>query len=154
MGGRPQQAAGRLALVLLTVGRRRGREPGRSLDLAACFQLNLGGGAARDLMGGGPESFPDRYSAADPMRLLPTGVMARLVHGTADDRVPSGQSSAYAARSRDACDLLSGGQAEIREHRGPRGGQRVDDLEMPAPARAAGVGRSRVPSPGAVTQSW
>jgi acetyl esterase/lipase len=82
-------------------------------DLAACFRLNLGGGAAGDLMGGGPKSFPDRYVSADPMRLLPTGITARLVHGTADDRVPAGQSSAYAARARDAgddvtCDLLSG----------------------------------------------
>ena len=82
-------------------------------DLAACFRLQLGGGAAGDLMGGGPEGFPDRYRSADPMQLLPTGTRAWLVHGTADDRVPASLSNAYAARARDAgddvtCDLLAG----------------------------------------------
>jgi acetyl esterase/lipase len=82
-------------------------------DLAACFRLKLGGGAAGDLMGGGPERFPGRYLAADPMRLLPTGTTARLVHGMDDDRVPPEQSSAYAARAQGAgddvaCDLIPG----------------------------------------------
>jgi acetyl esterase/lipase len=82
-------------------------------DLAACFRLHLGGGAAGDLMGGGPESFPARYLSADPMHLLPTRITARLVHGIADDRVPAEQSRSYAARALAAgddvaCDLLSG----------------------------------------------
>jgi acetyl esterase/lipase len=82
-------------------------------DLAACFRLKLGGGAAGDLMEGGPESFPGRYRAADPMRLLPTGTRVRLVHGMDDDRVPPGQSSAYASRAQGAgddvtCDLIPG----------------------------------------------
>jgi acetyl esterase/lipase len=80
-------------------------------DLADCFRLRLGGGAAGDLMGGGPESFPGRYLSADPMHLLPTGIAIRLVHGTADDRVPAGQSRSYAERARGAgddvaCELL------------------------------------------------
>jgi acetyl esterase/lipase len=82
-------------------------------DLAACFRLNLGGGAAGDLMGGGPESFPARYLSVDPMRLLPTGIAVRLVHGIVDDRVPAGQSGSYAERARGAgddvvCELLPG----------------------------------------------
>jgi acetyl esterase/lipase len=82
-------------------------------DLAACFRLGLGGDAAGALMGGGPDLHPDRYRAADPMRLLPTGVRARLVHGTADDRVPAELSTRYAELGRGAgddvtCELLGG----------------------------------------------
>jgi pimeloyl-ACP methyl ester carboxylesterase len=80
-------------------------------DLAACYRLWLGGGAAGDLMGGGPESFPARYRAADPMQLLPTGISTRLVHGIADDLVPVGLSRSYAEGALAAgddvvCDLL------------------------------------------------
>jgi acetyl esterase/lipase len=82
-------------------------------DLAGCYELGLGGGAAGDLMGGGPESFAARYQSANPMGLLPTGVAARLVHGTADDRVPDAQSRDYTARALAAgddarCDLIPG----------------------------------------------
>jgi acetyl esterase/lipase len=74
-------------------------------DLVACHELGLGQGAADALMGGGPQRFPDRYAAADPARLLPIGVPVRLVHGTADDRVPHEMSVDYAARARAAGDL-------------------------------------------------
>jgi acetyl esterase/lipase len=82
-------------------------------DLAECFRLGLGLDAAGALMGGGPDRYPDRYRAADPMGLLPTGIRARLVHGTADDRVPAELSIGYAERGRGAgddvsCRLLAG----------------------------------------------
>ncbi len=82
-------------------------------DLAACHELDLGGGAAAELMGGGPDDHPDRYALADPARLVPAGVPARLVHGSADDRVPSSMSLAYAGRARAAggdvrADILDG----------------------------------------------
>jgi acetyl esterase/lipase len=82
-------------------------------DLAACYRLGLGGDAAGALMGGGPDQYPDRYRAADPMGLVPTGVPSRLVHGTADDRVPAELSIGYAERGRGAgddvtCELLAG----------------------------------------------
>ncbi|HMH92733.1 MAG TPA: alpha/beta hydrolase, partial [Streptosporangiaceae bacterium] len=82
-------------------------------DLAACFRLGLGGDAAGALMGGGPDRYPDRYRAADPTGLLPTGIRSRLVHGTADDRVPAELSIRYAERGRGAgddvtCELLAG----------------------------------------------
>jgi len=73
-------------------------------DLAACFNQRLGRQAAGELIGGGPEQFPDRYAAADPSRLLPTGTRVRLVHGTADDLVPCDMSLSYARRARDAGD--------------------------------------------------
>ena len=82
-------------------------------DLAACYRLGLGADAAGALMGGGPDRYPARYRAADPMGLVPTGAGVRLVHGTSDDRVPAGLSMAYAERGRAAgdeveCDLLDG----------------------------------------------
>lgn len=82
-------------------------------DLAACYRLGLDGDAAGDLMGGGPDAYPSRYAAADPMGLVPTGTVLRLVHGTADDRVPVEQSVAYnagaVAAGDDAhCDVLDG----------------------------------------------
>jgi acetyl esterase/lipase len=82
-------------------------------DLAACYRLGLDGDAAGDLMGGGPDDFPSRYAAADPMGLVPTGTVLRLVHGTEDQRVPIEQSPAYTARALAAgddahCDVLDG----------------------------------------------
>jgi acetyl esterase/lipase len=65
-------------------------------DLAACHRLRLGQGAASELMGGGPEEFPDRYMLADPMAAIPAPASVILVHGLADDRVPWQQSGAYA----------------------------------------------------------
>jgi acetyl esterase/lipase len=92
-------------------------------DLAACYRLGLGGGAAGALLGGGPDRYPARYRAADPMRLVPTGIPVRLVHGTDDDRVPAGLSVAYAERARAAgdeveCELLDGcGHFEVIDPR-------------------------------------
>ena len=82
-------------------------------DLAACYRLGLGSGAAGALMGGSPEQFPDRYRVADPMSLVPAGAPAWLVHGTADDQVPDSQSRDYAgaadaAGGRVQAELLQG----------------------------------------------
>ena len=66
------------------------------LDLAAAAAQRLGSGAVLDLLGGGPGEVPERYAAADPVRLLPTGAAALCVHGAADDVVP-GRSRAGAA---------------------------------------------------------
>jgi acetyl esterase/lipase len=68
-------------------------------DLAACFRRRLGGGAAGDLMGGGPDEVGERYAAADPMGLVPTVLAVRLVHGTEDDVVPAELSRDYAERA-------------------------------------------------------
>jgi acetyl esterase/lipase len=76
-------------------------------DLAACFEQNLGDGAAAELIGGRPARYPGRYRAADPARMLPIGVPVRLVHGSADDRVPAEMSSAYAALAQAAGDAAA-----------------------------------------------
>jgi acetyl esterase/lipase len=82
-------------------------------DLVRCDQLGLGQGAASALMGGGSAQLPDRYREADPMAAIPTGARVILLHGTADDRVPSQQSADYASAARAAgddarCVLLPG----------------------------------------------
>ena len=56
---------------------------------------------------------------ADPARLIPLGVPVRIVHGTADDRVPFAMSQSFAARDRAAGDsvqldvLAGGGHFEV-----------------------------------------
>jgi acetyl esterase/lipase len=74
------------------------------LDLAAAVAADLGSGATPDLLGGGPGEHPDRYAAADPVRLLPTGAAVLCVHGEQDTTVPPEQSERYAAAARAAGD--------------------------------------------------
>jgi len=68
-------------------------------DLTRCAREHLDDNAAVELMGGGPEEFPDRYAAADPMRLVPIGSPMMLLHGTADDRVPWEYSRDFAVKA-------------------------------------------------------
>ena len=67
------------------------------LDLGLSERLGLGGHAARALLGGSPDEQPDRYAAADPAGLLPTGVRTVLVHGTLDEDVPVEVSRSFRA---------------------------------------------------------
>ena len=68
-------------------------------SLRLCAEWNLGGGAVRGLMGGGPEEVPERYAVADPAALPPPPVPVTLVHGTADEQVPVGMSRAFGVGS-------------------------------------------------------
>jgi acetyl esterase/lipase len=77
-------------------------------DLVRGWEQGLGGGAVAALLSGGPEEVPERYAAADPIQLLPTGVRTVLVHGRDDDTVPIEQSERYLAAATtagDACTL-------------------------------------------------
>jgi acetyl esterase/lipase len=74
------------------------------LDLAAAVGADLGAGATVDLLGGTPAELPERYAAADPVRLLPTGAAVLCVHGAADSTVPLEQSERYAAAAGAAGD--------------------------------------------------
>lgn len=77
------------------------------------------GGAAAALMGGGPDDLPERYDAADPMRLLPPSAPVLLVHGTADQTVSVDYSRSYEQAAR-----ASGGEVELVEIAGPEGQHR------------------------------
>jgi acetyl esterase/lipase len=79
---------------------------GAVCDLRCCGDLDLDGGAASALLGGGPDDVPDRYAQADPLTLAPPGVPAVLVHGTDDDRVPVEMSRRYAAAGGDSVRLV------------------------------------------------
>lgn len=92
-------------------------------DMVACHALRLGQGAAGALLGGGPGRHPDRYRLADPMRLVPVRCPVRLVHGSADDRVPCGMSRDYLARARGA-----GDDAELDELPGAGHFEVIDPL--------------------------
>jgi acetyl esterase/lipase len=76
------------------------------LDLVRAAEQSLGRRATQEFLGGGPAEVPDRYAAADPVRLLPTGADVLCVHGTGDDVVPPEQSERYAAAARAAGDRV------------------------------------------------
>lgn len=65
-------------------------------DLGQAYERDLDGGATAALMGGGPDEYPDRYAAADPMRRTTGDVPVTIVHGTADLQVPIDLSRRYA----------------------------------------------------------
>ncbi|SHN78829.1 Alpha/beta hydrolase family protein [Geodermatophilus obscurus] len=66
------------------------------LDLERAAAQRLGGGAVQELLGAEPQQAPDRYAAADPVRLVPAGADLLCVHGTGDTTVPAEQSARYA----------------------------------------------------------
>lgn len=76
------------------------------LDLAAAVAADLGDGATVGFLGGTPADVPDRYAAADPVRLLPTGVPVLCVHGRQDITVPPEQSERYRAAATAAGDRV------------------------------------------------
>jgi acetyl esterase/lipase len=73
-------------------------------DLAGAYRLDLDGGAVAALLGGGPDDYPDRFSFADPMALVPLGVRQVLCHGGRDRQVPPALSRRYADSARAAGD--------------------------------------------------
>ncbi|MDN5757222.1 MAG: alpha/beta fold hydrolase [Tomitella sp.] len=49
----------------------------------------------RNLIGGLPEEYPDRYAVASPIEHLPIGTPVTAMHGTADETVDPAQSRSY-----------------------------------------------------------
>ena len=70
------------------------------LALADCAREGVGGTAALDLMGGGPEELPEQYRLADPMAALPLKAPMLCVHSPADDNVPFKYSERYVRAAR------------------------------------------------------
>lgn len=60
------------------------------------------GSVVLELLGGTAEERPARYDATDPMRQIPLGIPVLLVHGTADETVPTRRSRDYDAAARAA----------------------------------------------------
>ncbi len=121
-------AAGRGLLAPGAPGHRGGAPPVRLrsviaqagvCDLAGAYRRSRGG-AAGMLMGGGPDDVPARYAVGDPLRLVPAGAPALLVHGTADQTVSIELSRSYAQAAR-----ASGAEVELVEIAGAAGSHRA-----------------------------
>ena len=115
-------AGGHLALWLASRGRIAAGGPGAAprlpapalvvaqapvAALADGARLGLGGGAVQALLGGTPDAVPERYAAADPSALLPSGVPSLLLHAADDDLVPISQSAGYVEAATAAGDVSS-----------------------------------------------
>lgn len=58
------------------------------VDLRRAWELRLSNNVVKQLIGGPPEKYPDRYAAASPIELLPIHIRQVLIHGDQDDTVP------------------------------------------------------------------
>jgi acetyl esterase/lipase len=100
-------AGGHLALWLAKrriAGLRGTISLGGVVDLRHAWELQLGGGAVNEFLGGSPDELPDRYRQASPIELVPLGVPSRLIHGALDDIVPIEISRRFEAAARNTGD--------------------------------------------------
>jgi acetyl esterase/lipase len=72
------------------------------LALADCARERVGGTAAVDLMGGGPDELPREYRLADPVAAVPLPVPVLCLHSRGDEDVPYSYSERYVAAARAA----------------------------------------------------
>jgi acetyl esterase/lipase len=75
-------------------------------DLARAYEIKVGGEVVRELLGGTPSQYPERYQAASPIAMLPLGVRQLVLHGTADDVVPIDLSRRYSQAAHAAGDTV------------------------------------------------
>lgn len=75
--------------------------------LARAGREDLGEGAVAELLGGHVADVPDRYAAADPDALAPSGVRTVVVHGERDRQVPIAHSRSYVQQARAAGDDIT-----------------------------------------------
>ncbi len=75
-------------------------------DLARARELNVGKGAVNEFLGGPPSQYPDRYSAASPIKLLPLGVRQLIIHGVKDEALPIDLSRSYTAAAQASGDCV------------------------------------------------
>lgn len=73
-------------------------------DLRRAFELKLNNNAVGDLLGGGPDKYPDRYARSSPIERLPLKIFTRLIHGMKDPVVPVELSKRYETAARKAGD--------------------------------------------------
>jgi acetyl esterase/lipase len=72
------------------------------VDLQQAFELHLSNNAVVDFLGGTPREVPEHYREADPMEFsVNPATIQWLIHGAADDVVPSYFSRNYAERKKN-----------------------------------------------------
>jgi acetyl esterase/lipase len=79
-------------------------------DLAEAYRLDLDDGAVAALLGGGPDRFPARYAAADPLARPALRTPTIVMHGALDRHVPVAIGRRYAETAGAA-----GGQVALVE---------------------------------------
>ncbi|MBM4764841.1 alpha/beta fold hydrolase [Bacillus sp. B15-48] len=70
----------------------------------------------KDLIGGTPKGFQERYDECSPIKLLPIGVPQILVHGALDINVPIGISEKYKNYATDSGDIVTLKKIDSAEH--------------------------------------
>jgi acetyl esterase/lipase len=117
-------AGGQLAIWAAT--REEPRVPVRRVvAMAAVVDMAAAREPSSEFLGGTPQQVPDRYAAADPMRLLPLGVPTLLVHGDEDETVPVARSRRYvdaASAAGDEAELIEPSPGGHRVYIDPRSG--------------------------------
>jgi acetyl esterase/lipase len=73
-------------------------------DLRRAWELKLSGNVVEQLLGGSPDKVPDRCRAASPIEMVPLGLRQRVIHGAADDVVPTSISRGYVEAAHNAGD--------------------------------------------------
>ncbi|NVN00242.1 alpha/beta fold hydrolase [Arthrobacter sp. SDTb3-6] len=76
-------------------------------DTARTFHERLGEDAAAEFFGAGPRELPEQYADSSPVRQLPLGIPALVVHGANDARVPVSHSLDYVRAARSAGDRIT-----------------------------------------------
>ena len=95
----------------------------RVVAQSAVLDMAAAGEPVAQFLGGRPDEVPERYEAADPMRLLPLGKPTLLVHGADDETVPLKRSRLYAEAARaagDPVELVEPSPGHHRVHIDPR----------------------------------
>lgn len=112
--------------------------------LARADREDLGEGAVAELLGGHVADVPDRYAAADPDALAPSGVRTVVVHGERDRQVPIAHSRSYVQHARATGDDITLVELPGTEHfalidpLSPAWPTVRDAVRLLATARAAG----------------
>jgi acetyl esterase/lipase len=75
-------------------------------DLRRALEEGVCGDMAAQLLGGTPDTVPERYAQGSPIELLPIGVPQHLINGSRDDTVPEAFGRAYQVKGRSAGDAV------------------------------------------------